>query len=282
MQNNNVVLFHANCTDGSGAALAAFKKLADNATYIPVTHGIEPDFDLLRGKIVYILDFSYKRDNMVKIGNIVKKLIVLDHHETAENELAGLAHSIKCDSHIEFDMNRSGATMSWDYFHDSAERPALFQYIEDRDLWLKRYPETDAILTALINYGWKTWLALDIWQLKRQGDVILQYNEVLIDNVLKSKPIKSPLTTDHVPIYNLPEHIVSDALAKALAKYPESPYAIAYVDFPSLNMRKYSLRSRNGSKFAVNSIAKYYGGGGHRHAAGFEVPLNSFVKPIQK
>jgi len=39
-----VVLYHANCLDGFGAAYAAWKKFGDTADYIPVQYGEEVNY----------------------------------------------------------------------------------------------------------------------------------------------------------------------------------------------------------------------------------------------
>ena len=51
--------------------------------------------------------------------------------------------------------------------------------------------------------------------------------------------------------------------------YPESAFSASYCDRAD-GLRTYSLRS-NG-EFDVSVIAKQFGGGGHRNAAGFEAP----------
>jgi hypothetical protein len=70
-----------------------------------------------------------------------------------------------------------------------------------------------------------------------------------------------------VPVVNLPPSLASEA-ATALAA--GKPFAAAYFD--RADARVFSLRSdRNGRDVAA--IAEGYGGGGHRHAAGFQVPF---------
>ena len=49
---NNIVLYHAGCPDGFGAAWACWKKFGDNAEYMPVSHGSPPPN--VEGKNVYI------------------------------------------------------------------------------------------------------------------------------------------------------------------------------------------------------------------------------------
>ena len=53
----NCVIYHADCTDGFGAAYAAWKQLGNRAEYFACKHGTPPPD--VKGKIVAILDFSF-------------------------------------------------------------------------------------------------------------------------------------------------------------------------------------------------------------------------------
>ena len=52
-----IVLYHAYCADGFGAAWAAWQKLGDDADYLPVRHGNPPP-TLPEGASVYIPDLE--------------------------------------------------------------------------------------------------------------------------------------------------------------------------------------------------------------------------------
>jgi oligoribonuclease NrnB/cAMP/cGMP phosphodiesterase (DHH superfamily) len=81
-------IYHGNCADGFGAAMAVWKKYGDNCEFYAGIYGEEPPD--CKDKNVIIVDFSYKKDVMMKIINDCKSLIVLDHHKSAEEELFGL------------------------------------------------------------------------------------------------------------------------------------------------------------------------------------------------
>lgn len=70
-----------------------------------------------------------------------------------------------------------------------------------------------------------------------------------------------------VPVANLPYTMASDAGHK-LAE--SAPFGACYWDTPE--GRVFSLRSQG--EFDVSEIAKQYGGGGHKNAAGFRVPFD--------
>ena len=138
------VLYHANCFDGTGAKFAAWKRFGDAAYYIPVQYGKPfPDMVKLGPETdVYILDFSYPRDFLEELHSKVHKLVVLDHHKTAQADLAGLDYA-------KFDMNKSGAVLAWEYFHPGKVVPDMLRLIQDGDLWKFEFAETKALRAAL-------------------------------------------------------------------------------------------------------------------------------------
>ena len=91
-----LVLYHANCWDGFCAAWIAKKALGDIEA-IPVQYGQDPPIDFC-GRDVYILDFSYPRGEMENIIRSSNRVVVLDHHKTAQKELDGLASKISADT----------------------------------------------------------------------------------------------------------------------------------------------------------------------------------------
>lgn len=136
-----VVLYHDNCVDGFGSAWA-FHKLAekdyvDGTIYLPVQYGKPIDLDQwVSESDIYILDFSFGRQQLLQLANRYASVTVLDHHKTAETNLRNWDHGFS-DMEIVFDMSRSGAGITWDYLAESNQpRSMLINYIEDRDIWL--------------------------------------------------------------------------------------------------------------------------------------------------
>ena len=103
------VMYHRDCADGIGGAWAAYKRYPE-ATFYPVAYGSEvPEFGKL--KRFYIIDFSFSRDVIRALHTLygADNVVVLDHHVTARDELAGMPNCV-------FDMERSGARIAWEYF----------------------------------------------------------------------------------------------------------------------------------------------------------------------
>lgn len=270
------ILYHANCNDGSGAALAAWMLFSDEGNeYIPVQYGsLLPDG--LDGEEVVMLDFSVKRPEIIDLDKRAKMVWIIDHHASAERELDGIERETE---HVvaTFDMNQSGAVLAWKNFHDG-QVPKLLQLVQDRDLWRFELNETKAVCAALqLLPDFREWRQfidepnlIDHYLVPR-GKAILKYLEMQSEKILVSEQAYATIGEDTVPVYNLLGFLISDTLHKALDKHDWAPFVASY--FEVKGKRVYSLRSRKGSDVDVGKIAAQYGGGGHKHAAGFSVPI---------
>jgi oligoribonuclease NrnB/cAMP/cGMP phosphodiesterase (DHH superfamily) len=268
-----LIIYHANCLDGFGAAVAAqlyFSSQQIEADYFPASHGSEPPE--CGGREVYIVDFSYKRAVLKQICSVAAKVTILDHHITAEEDLQGLAEEHD-NLTVVFDMDKSGAILAWEHFHISPP-PRLLQHVQDRDLWQFRLEGTDEINTALMSHPF----TFDFWRelleneaklatLHAEGVTLNRYRRQLIEQY-KKRAVLGKVAGYEVPVVNAPHAIISELLGELAEGYP---FAAGYQDRGSA--RSWSLRSsRNGGK-DVAHIAERFGGGGHRNAAGFSTSL---------
>ena len=175
-----VVIYHANCWDGFGSAWAAWKRLGDDVSYIPANYGQKAPMMLLKNKDVFIVDFSYPRDVLEEILEVANALLVLDHHKTAQGALEDFPHAI-------FDMDKSGARLTWEHFHPNITMPNFLRYIEDRDLWRFKLPDSEAVNAAIQSYPFNLEAYDEVSQksidnLKTEGESILRYKQQATDN----------------------------------------------------------------------------------------------------
>lgn len=80
-----LVIYHASCTDGFGAAFAAWLKLGDEAEYLPMHYGKSLNVPIV-GREVYVLDFSFPRADMDRLLELASKVVWLDHHASVMRE----------------------------------------------------------------------------------------------------------------------------------------------------------------------------------------------------
>ena len=167
-----LILYHAECADGFGAAWAIWKRYP-NARYHPVKHGEAPPSGLA-GQHIVIVDFSYARPILETIAQSAASLVVLDHHITAEQTLADLPYAY-------FDLKKSGAVLGWEWAHDEPA-PWLLRYIQDKDLWHWALPNSREISAALASYpfDFALWSGFQQQELEREGRAILRYENELV------------------------------------------------------------------------------------------------------
>lgn len=259
-----ILIYHADCLDGFTAAWAAWLKDPE-ATFVAAHHGEQPPD--VTGQRVVIADFSYDLATVRQLHTEATEFALLDHHQSA----LPLQHEPGCV----IDQSRSGAAIAWEYFHPEAtDPPALVRYVQDRDLWRHELPHTQEVHAYLSSLSlefeeWNTAAqaledSLDV--VVSQGEAILRFTQKAVDRMVKRAYLvnfPTPHGKVRVPAVNTPEH-ASDVLNE-LAK--DQPFAVAYAYKDG--MWKCSLRSAgDGEDVAV--IAEQFGGGGHKHAAGFE------------
>lgn len=261
----DLCIYHGGCYDGFGAAFAIWKRDGDCVTYHPgVYQEAPPD---VTGLDVAIVDFSYKRPIMVDLASKAKSILVLDHHKTAQADLDGLA--TECPNvTVEFDMERSGAVMTWHHFHPDTPLPKFFEYLQDHDLWTKRLPGIEEFTRALRSYpmDFKEWNRLSSGStidLISEGIAIQRYFRTLVDQA-KGHAYFRDIGGYRVPVVNA-SMFMSSEVAGELAE--GQPFAAVYTESEAHVL--WSLCSRAPDGLDVSEIAKQFGGGGHKHAAGF-------------
>ena len=190
-----------------------------------------------------------------------------------------------------FDMERSGAGIAWDFFHPDQPRPALVKYVEDRDLWRFKLPlsrEVNAFIFAhayeFSNWNYLNALTADHMGVQdvadRGGAIELKHHKDVAELCAKLRR-EMVIGGQWVPVANVPYTLTSDAGHLMCSPYPSPnlqgemvtpPFAACYWDTPE--GRVFSLRSDDEQGAAdVSAIAKAYGGGGHKNAAGFTMPI---------
>ncbi len=270
MEKNVIIVYHAECPDGFGAAWAAWRKFGDEADYIPFYPRDKPN-DNLAGKIVYSVDFSFDIEETKSLVARTKSYTLIDHHISAEPLLSLVAQS-------SFDINHSGAVLAWHFFHPDEPVPALLKHIEDNDLWRFKIPFTKEIIKAihLRKNDFMEWnkIAADLENEKEKEKYI---NEGLILSKESDRQIEKLVENAEEVVFegyralmvNSPMH--ASAIGAALVrKMP--PIGIIW----SKRKDKFLISLRSDGSANVATMAEKYGGGGHKSAAGFALTDEQF------
>ncbi len=302
----NYIIYHqrsagVDCPDGIAAAWVASRAVL-SATFIGATYQSEPTLEPKAGDRVFIVDFSYPAAILESWADIGAEITVLDHHKTAQANLAGLerfSDRILC----RFDMAECGATLAWRHFFPRKRVPAFLEFVRKRDLWLdcdlfaELIPETLVIYEAMakIRHLAKQHSASEA---EARAEIFRQYDDISIltrDGLLeKLGPVGEVLVQQKrervraiaawathgaikgmhqlgvyraVPMICLnpgDDRYVSDVGNYLLKIYSESPFVALLTSTGGIE-----LRSRKGG-FDVSTLAALHGGGGHQSAAGFK------------
>lgn len=267
----NCVIYHANCTDGFGAAYSAWKLLGNRAEYHACKHGTPPPD--VKNKNVVILDFSFNNATTKKMIEDAEGLLVIDHHKSAMVEL----HDI---SNTHFDMTKSGAMLSWEFFHPGKEPPKFIKYIQDRDLWAweLEYSKEFSAAFDMVPFEFEEFEKFEddsvFDDAVKRGSYILAYSKTVVKKVCEKAQLRK-LDDKEVLVVNA-SHWMSE-IGTRLA--PDCDFAMIWYWDHDAKETKVSLRAFHDT-VDVSEIAKKFGGGGHKKAAGFQLPKNKHVEDI--
>src|ERR1035441_6777551 len=222
-------IYHGNCADGFASAWVVRKYFAALEGEIEFHAGVyqQPPPDVT-DRVVYLVDFSYKRPVLMEMASVAHSITIIDHHKTAADDLKHLPPNV--DS--VFDMDHSGAILTWNYFFDEPSTPALLRHIEDRDLWRFLLPGTREIQANVFSYPydftvWDELMARPVSDLVAEGRAIERKHFKDVHELLGVVTRRMVIGGHNVPIANLPYIHVSDA-AHILAK--GEPFAGCYWD----------------------------------------------------
>jgi oligoribonuclease NrnB/cAMP/cGMP phosphodiesterase (DHH superfamily) len=285
-----LIIYHKNCADGFGAAWAAYKKFgADGAEYLPMGYN-DPRIALinnelnfpasLTGRDIYILDFSFSPEVMDAMLTLANQVFWRDHHLTAFqafNFVADRRHELtdtELNWNVVLDPNKSGCVLAWELFHPNTPTPLMLELIQDRDLWHWKLNGTRDFATALrsepFTFKWFDRASNDVEAVCTVGAGMNKLFDQQITDITK-KPTTTRLANEPEELnylglsVNCTPQFSSEAghiLAKASGTFGMT-WHVGYD-----GMIYASLRSID--DYDVSAIAKQFGGGGHKNAAGFK------------
>lgn len=252
-----LIIYHAHCADGFGAAFSAWKRYGAGADYAPASHGEAPPD--VRDRDVVIADFAWPRATLLEMQAAAASILVLDHHKSAQQDLEGLDFA-------RFDLGQSGAMLAWRHFHPDVAPPALIEYVQDKDLWHWKLDRSAEVSAALAShpFDFELWDRLSVEDLKREGAAIVRYQDQLVREIcLRAR--RETIAGHSVPVVNTP--VLQSYVGNRLA-HGESFVALWYQKEDG--RIRWSLRSAPPIGIDVSALARARGGGGHPAAAGFE------------
>jgi oligoribonuclease NrnB/cAMP/cGMP phosphodiesterase (DHH superfamily) len=297
--NFDYVIYHINCSDGISSAWVT-SLVNDKAIKIGCIAGKNPanDIEIFRNNILLFCDISPTPEYTEELLRINAKIIVIDHHKAALDNIEKYSNSISIIRHD--DKEKSGCILTWEYFFPDREIPWFLRYISDRDTWSWKLENSKEINAALFEDRHITQEGLeklynssnqneDRINISARGKSIEAFKKQITDKFVKAA-IPCKYKDYNIWIYNcLPEYRsdVGNLLLNREITINDNKikpdFSVSwYFNFP----KEYwlSLRSDD-TKVDVCEIAKEIAsnGGGHRNAAGVTIDQSQFIeifKPI--
>ena len=169
-------------------------------------------------------------------------------------------------------MSKSGATLSWEFFHPGKEAPKFIQYITDRDLWKWELPYSKEFSAAfdMVPYDFEEFEKFEDDSVfddsVKRGSYILAYSKTVVKKVCDKAASRS-IGGKNVLVVNS-SHWMSEIGARLA---PDCDFAMIWYYDHNDKVIKVSLRAFH-DKIDVSEVSKRFGGGGHKKAGGFTLP----------
>jgi hypothetical protein len=253
-----LIIYHGQCVDGFTAAWLYWLQLGNTADYLPGLYGEDPPD--VRGRDVVIVDFSYPREVLLRMHGDARSLVVLDHHQSAKDAAGDLDFCL-------FNLTKSGCRLAQESAFSPDHANWLVDYVEDRDLWTWKLPQSRLVNAYIhsVPFDFDEWtkvFRLGPEECARRGTIVERTTEQYLATTRECSYRVHFDEYDNIPCVNAPYWRISELLNE-LAR--DAPFAVGW-HRRSDGKYAYSLRSM---ELDVGHIAKKYGGGGHKNAAGF-------------
>ena len=303
---NKIVIHHYPCPDGELAA-SIFQSKFKNSIFIPWLHEFKEklveDIKEIISKehikpVVYYLDYCPDFLTALDISGLVEKIIIIDHHKSAcdkfKSDLEGYIKQLVEIPNIElnFNNNKSGCQLTWDYCYPDKDYPLTVKHIGNRDIWVWDDVNTEPFTSAYqLHYQLSNELSPE--------ERLIIYNEILkcneetffhivekgksliekmkyecLDLLPSAKPcVDFDVNGKHLSVIEIPMtkyHLTKYIQELIRNQYPE--HQVLRLIYQKDSMNVYSLRSLK-EEVRVDLLAQKYGGNGHAQASGYKINL---------
>jgi oligoribonuclease NrnB/cAMP/cGMP phosphodiesterase (DHH superfamily) len=231
---------------------------------------------------VYIVDYSFTKSTVSSLEHLLAvsgDVVWCDHHKSSI-ELTGKYPYLveRTKGYIQQDISGMALTYMYLFHKNFDECPQYIELVSDYDCWLKKYTDSDFFELGLTsrNYGPtdSVWEELFLEEVKGQNveqttDTLIHDGEIIKtyidkDNEQYRNSFGFPAMIDGYHCYVVNKKANSWVFGDKINLYE---LCISYVyDGTKYN---YTLFSSDSSNTDCSKIAEKFGGGGHKHVAGF-------------
>lgn len=276
-----VLCLHHNDSDGRACGAIVRYALGSRVQLFEIDYGDPVPWELIQAADqVIIADFSLSNLEMQRIASD-HKLTWIDHHISAIQSMGELANSLAGIR----DNSEAGCVLCWQYFFPDQPLPTAIILIGDRDIWRQAEPDSPAFNEGLIHEytqpdNDELWLPLlknepiALQKLINKGKILLEARLGAIRRQVNRFGYQvgfeghRTLAINRAGDGDLGHHMLSLG------------YEIAYCYVDGYqNERLMTFVTLYANQVDVSVIARKFGGGGHRGAAGFSFPRSGAPFP---
>lgn len=281
------------CNDGLASAWVVqryFSNMPNKPSVIFSTYNYEWKKNQFKsGDKIYFTDFSPKPDEAVNLLNHGIEFVVFDHHATTMEELRNYEDKVFIEHNYNLNTSYCGAILTWKHFFPTEEVPLLLEYINIADMWqwekkkdskeVCMWIRNNLILNDINSFD-NLFKNFDLKKAICEGSLLLKYRDKLVEELAYNK---YEIDFHGIKVHAINDSLFSSELGHVLENSSPSGLGLTYYISATNKTVKVSVRG-NGAK----EFCEKYGGGGHPHAAGFIMNLESFIrfldtaKPINK
>ncbi|PIO00417.1 phosphoesterase [archaeon CG10_big_fil_rev_8_21_14_0_10_43_11] len=279
----NLCIYHKNCIDGTTSAAVFLTKFPNSKT-IPFDYNYtQSNIQSLANQLdldthLYLIDFSFKPEQIQTLLDTGAHLTILDHHVGVNKTLEQIKH--ECFAYT-FDNNESGTSIAWKHFFGEPV-PRLVELVKDRDIWAWKHGDetkhANNYLSLFINKPekMKEVLKQDAALIIERGSYMSAYADDLVHTLeTRLTPVTISVGEYVVLAYNTP--LFHSEVGHYFAKKNKQAVAVfSYID----DGVKVSFRGQDNDKPLAREIAELLGGGGHDNAASARVSVKQFIDMI--
>ena len=296
-----LIAYHAGCIDGFTSAWVVNRVMNERGLRCnlrAMEYNTDSDIKLMDELAyagytsLYIVDFSVSVAllDAIEVIHPELKITIMDHHKTAfEKYCPDLTVTATTsvdftlgNTRIVLDNSKSGAGLCWSQFYADEPIPNLIDYVQDYDLWKFEFGDATRYVNKYLKEQLEIDPITDNWErihtaftdLEARANIMEQGRQLQKIHSCTVQDIASDATGINIKGHDglavcCPYKFVSD-VGNTLAERCGT-FGAVYQVSDDKNKVKWSLRSKG--DFDVSAIAKQYGGGGHKNAAGFETSL---------
>jgi oligoribonuclease NrnB/cAMP/cGMP phosphodiesterase (DHH superfamily) len=274
------IFYHADM-DGHCAAAIVHKFYNGDGEYISINYNQDFPFDeIKKDELIIIVDYSLqKKGEFEKLFTITKQIIWIDHHKTAIEQSKEFADS-KIIRGIRQD-GVAGCELTWKFFFPKEPVPYVVLLLGDYDIWAYKYGDNTQEFQACCKlfdtspYStiWEKWLNYPYipYDEMRQGEIISKFQKQNNASLLKVWSFTTIFEGYKAICCN------QGSSSSLLFASAEEEYDLMIPFVFDGKLWSVSLYTTN-KNIDVSEIAKKYGGGGHKNAAGFQIAVLPFNK----